>query len=105
MTIRRQLLTSVAVPALLGLAAFMPSCKDKPADAVDAAVATTPVASSVAPLAPAPPATSASAAASGHAEGDKHGGGGAHGGPAGMLFQAARATDLKPEQKTKIEAA
>ena len=98
---RRLLRSPVAVAAVAAGAAMLAlSCKDKPAEnAVDAAASTTPVASSGAPLASAPPATSASSA---HEDGDKRGG---HGGPGAMLFQAARALDLKPEQKAKVEAA
>jgi Spy/CpxP family protein refolding chaperone len=80
---------------------FSAACKDKPAEnAVDAAASTPPVASTATPMASAPvPATSASSAT-----GDREARG-AHGGPGAMLFQAARALELKDDQKAKIEAA
>jgi Spy/CpxP family protein refolding chaperone len=92
----------VALVALAAIAATLTvSCKDKPAEnAVDAAPSTVQDASTVLPMA-STPMPSASAAA----EGDHDKRGGAHGGPASMLFQAARALELKDDQKAKIDAA
>jgi len=90
-----------SVPAAVLVAMMALSCKDKPAEnGVDAAAMTPPVASSVMPASSMPtPATSASGA---HHQGENRGG---HGGPGAMLFRAASALDLKPEQKAKVEAA
>jgi Spy/CpxP family protein refolding chaperone len=87
--------------------ALVPSCKDKPAEttavdaaaAVDAAVATKTVATD-ASADDASTTAAADAAAPDH-EGKR----GGHGGPSLMLFQAARALDLKDDQKAKVDAA
>jgi Spy/CpxP family protein refolding chaperone len=97
----RRLEASAITLAIVAGLVLTPACKDKPAEpiAVDAAVAVAPQASA--------PATSASAVASGSADAGDHEGkrAGAHGGPSMMLFQAARALDLKDDQKAKIDAA
>jgi len=87
--------------ALAIAAALSASCKDKPADtATDAAPSTTIDAAVALPVASTPmPASSADGG--GDHEAAREG----HGGPSAMLFQAARALDLKDDQKTKIEAA
>ena len=91
-----------SVPAAVLAATLVLACDDKPAETkADAAASTPPVASSVAPASSAPtPAASASGA---HHEGERRGGG--HGGPGAMLFKAARALDLKDDQKAKVDAA
>jgi Spy/CpxP family protein refolding chaperone len=79
------------------------SCKDKPADMAtsDAAPSTMLDAAVALPAASTPmPASSAD-----DGGGEHDGARAAHGGPSGMLFQAARALDLKDEQKAKIDAA
>ncbi|MDB4937812.1 MAG: hypothetical protein JWP87_4784 [Labilithrix sp.] len=91
----------IDVASLALAAALSVSCKDKPAEnAADAAPSTIQDASTVLPTGSTPmPSASAAAATDDHDRRD------AHGGPAAMLFQAARALDLKDEQKTKIDAA
>ena len=105
MLLSRRFCIPVSALAITVSLAFTPSCKDKPAEttAVDAAAAP---ADAAAPTASASAAGSASAAASGSAApGDRDGRRGMRGGPSTMLFEAARALDLKDDQKAKVEAA
>jgi Spy/CpxP family protein refolding chaperone len=106
MLISRHLSAPATALALLASLALTPSCKDKPAEttAVDAAAAID--AAATAPQASAL-ATDASTAMDAAADAGDHEGkrGGARGGPSMMLFQAARALELKDEQKAKLDAA
>jgi Spy/CpxP family protein refolding chaperone len=101
---RRFALTVPALSALALAASLSVSCKDKPADttATDAAPSTMVDAAVALPAASTPmPAGSADGGGSGDRDAHR----GDHGGPSVMLFQAARALDLKDEQKAKIDAA
>ena len=102
---RRFSLTIPALSALALAASLSVSCKDKPADtATDAAPSTTIDAAVALPAASTPmPAGSADGGGGGADDREVHRGD--HGGPSVMLFQAARALDLKDEQKAKIDAA
>jgi Spy/CpxP family protein refolding chaperone len=86
--------------ALALVASLSVSCKDKPADTAttDAAPSTTTDAATALPSASAPTAST-------DAGDDREAHRGDHGGPSTMLFQAARALDLKDEQRTKLDAA
>lgn len=90
------------LPSILVLAAALSACKDKPADtATDAAPTAPPDAAVAIPAASVPNLAAADGGAGGDHEGAREG----HGGPSGLLFKAARALDLKDEQKAKIDAA
>lgn len=100
-------LSALAITLTLAVA---PACKDKPAEtgATDAAAAASAAASTKAVAAVTDASAddaAASASAADAAAPDREGKRGAHRGPSVMLFQAARALDLKDDQKTKVEAA
>lgn len=80
----------------------MLACQDKPAATATAPTPTVPAASTEAPDASAP--TAAASEAGAPDGGGKHAKRRGHGGPGVMLFRAARGLDLKPEQKTKLDA-
>jgi Spy/CpxP family protein refolding chaperone len=99
---RRFALTVPALSALALAASLSMSCKDKAADTTSTDAAPSTMVDAAVAL---PAASTPMPAASADGGDDREAHRGDHGGPSVMLFQAARALDLKDEQKAKVDAA